>query len=225
MYKTSTWPRNNVKVAEIHSTRNRSKIINNLRLQVYAKAAKLAIFKSIIISSNNNITSDLQAKRTYTKCTLIMVLHREQKLAAKYQYRILKAMVKWEWCRCRANLISSSKRLSNSSYLSYLKQVLQLQDQWRLYTLYPQLISQTTQDKTQQVMLSKIVPALAIVRSVRSPWVWLPMPSPPNKTLNSNNSSNSSNKMLAIFSRWKDRPQPAPRAYWLGKANNRRVKR
>ena len=225
MYKTSTWPRNNVKVVEIHSTRNRSKIINKHRLQVYAKAAKLAIFKNIIISSNNSITSDPQVKRIYTKCTLIMVLHREQRLAAKYQYRILKVMVKWEWCRCRANLISSSKPLSNSSYLSYLKQALQLQDQWRLYTLYLQLISQTTQDKTQQVMPSKIVPALAIVRSVRSHWVWLPTLSPPNKTLNSNNSSNSSNKMLAIFSRWKDRPQPAPRASWQGKANNRRVKR
>ena len=96
MYKTLTWPRNNVKVAEIHSTRNRSKIINKHRLQVYAKAVKLAIFKSIIISSNNNITSDPQVKRIYTKCTLIMVLHREQRLAAKYQYRILKVMVKWE---------------------------------------------------------------------------------------------------------------------------------
>ena len=67
--------------------------------------AKLEIFKSIITSNNNNITSDLQARRTYIKCTLTTVLRKEQKSAAKQQYSILKVMAKSEWFRFRVNLI------------------------------------------------------------------------------------------------------------------------
>ena len=75
----------NARVPEIHSTLSRNKIINNHKQQVYEKVVKLEIFKSIIISSNsNNITSDRRAKKTYIKCTLIMVLLRVvQILAAK----------------------------------------------------------------------------------------------------------------------------------------------
>ena len=216
------------KVAEIHSILNRNKIINNHKQQVYEKVAKLEIFKSIIISNNNNnnITSDLQVKRTYIKCTLTTVLHKEQKSAAKQQYSILKETAKSEWYRFRVNLIWFSKQRNSSNFRSYLKQALQLQDQLHLVILLPQLISQTTQDRTQQVTLNKTVPALVIVRSERSHWVWLPTHSPPNRILSSNNSSSiSSNKTPVIFSRWRDRPQPARKASWQGKTNSKRVRK
>ena len=211
---------NNAKVDEILSIHNRNNINNSLKQQVYAKVAtKLEIFKS----HNNNIKSVHQAKRTYIKCTLIMVLLKQRRLAAKYKYRILRVMVRWEWFQFRVNQIWSSKPLNSSNFRSYLKLALQLQDQLHLFILYPQLISQTTQDRTQQVMLSRIEPALVIVRSVRSHWVWQPTPSPLSR-ISSNNNSSSSSKTLVTFSRWRDRPQPALRASWQ-EANSRRLKK